>query len=75
MLVTCLILLSIVLVSVRRIGDEKEVYSINQNLPIRGILVVLVVLNHLFESAYMLGNIAVSLFFYFWIWFNERIHE
>lgn len=65
MLITCLILLIIVLVSVRKIDNENEVYSINQNLPIRGILVIFVVLNHLYESAYMLGNIAVSLFFCF----------
>lgn len=65
MLIICLILLIIVLVSVKKIDNENEVYSINQNLPIRGILVVFVVLNHLYENAYMLGNIAVSLFFCF----------
>lgn len=65
MIVICLILLATVLVSSKKIYSENEVYSINQNLPIRGILVILVIVNHLYENAYMLGNIAVSLFFCF----------
>ena len=65
MIISCLMLLVIVLVSGRKVDNENETYSINQNLPIRGILVILVILNHLYESAYMLGNIAVSLFFCF----------
>lgn len=65
MIIICLILLVIILVSGRKVENENERYSIDQNLPIRGMLVLFVILNHLYESAYMLGNIAVSLFFCF----------
>lgn len=65
MVLISFILLVIVLMSIRKVNNEDEIYSINQNLPIRGILVIFVILNHVYESAYMLGNIAVSLFFCF----------
>lgn len=65
MIICSLILLITILISLKKINNIGEVYSVNQNLPIRGILVLLVIFNHLFEGAYMLGNIAVSMFFCF----------
>lgn len=59
------LILAIMIFSIKIISDSKEVYSLKQNLPIRGILALLVIMNHVFEEAYMLGNIAVSLFFCF----------
>ena len=65
MLICSLILLVIIVISLGKNDNINDAYSVNQNLPIRGILVLLVIFNHLFESAYMLGNIAVSMFFCF----------
>ena len=65
MLIISFILLIILLFCTRKIDNANDIYSISQNLPIRGVLVLLVISNHLYESAYMLGNIAVSLFFCF----------
>lgn len=57
-------LLLIILASVRTVKSD-EIYSLEQNMNIRGILALMVIFNHMFTQAYMLGNIAVSLFFCF----------
>lgn len=59
------ILFVIIVCSLRKQNNEDEAYTYDFELPIRGILVLLVIFNHAFKNAYLLGNIAVSLFFCF----------
>lgn len=62
---SCVIIIALLIIfSTKKIENNKK-YSIEQNLPIRGILALLVVICHMFPQGYLLGNIAVSIFFCF----------
>lgn len=60
-----IILFMMIVCSLRKQNNEDNSYTYDFELPVRGILVLLVIFNHAFENAYLLGNIAVSLFFCF----------
>ena len=46
-------------------NNDDNSYTYDSELSVRGILILLVIFNHAFENAYLIGNIAVSLFFCF----------
>lgn len=62
----CSFILSLICVfSLKKYELQEEKYTYESELSVRGVLVILVVFNHAFQDAYLLGNIAVSLFFCF----------
>lgn len=61
-----IVVLALLIIAGLRKTKDEEINSVIQMLPIRGIAAMLVLLSHLFNQyAYMLGHIAVGLFFYF----------
>lgn len=73
-----IMIIIMIITSTRKISNGNEKYSIEQNLPIRGVLSILVIMCHIFPQAYLLGNIAVSIFFCFsgyglmWGYMNKK---
>lgn len=55
----------LVIIVVSSLKKDNLDFGYKKSIPFRGILAVLVVLNHSYPEAYMLGNIAVGLFFCF----------
>ena len=62
-IITFIFLILLCLVSTKK--TRQESFEIVQTYYIRGLLTILVIMNHTFTQAYMLGNIAVSLFLCF----------
>lgn len=63
--VCCILIILALLVSAAGKQYEIAPFSREQSFTLRGILAMMVIMNHMFSQAYMLGNIAVSLFLFF----------
>lgn len=62
-MILCIFILFFMIIIISQKKSDK-MYNLNTTICYKGILVLLVIMCHTFDNAYMFGNIAVSIFFF-----------